>query len=273
MTVHERTVLIDGGLASFSGGARIVRVPAGIAAVATGTWTEGTSSLPQVHFSLFSPVDNSLLLLIPLAIAYFIGVAGARREREATGQARVEPFHNALSAGFLLLLVAYFAALPGLVVWGAGVAMGIGALMFAYRVYPADRRPEEWQPPARKVEEHPGAEEAPGDWAPVGEGAPPSGELAPAMVDPMPLAEMPRAPAGPDSVPTIEPPTREGRPKIVVSSAPRPQVPPPEEPPAVAPDTAPKKIRCPGCKMMFEAAGTRPIHVRCPHCGRRGVLR
>jgi hypothetical protein len=273
MRIHERTVIIDGGMASFSGGAHVMRVPAGVAAVATGSWIEGeTSDLPRVHFSLFSPVDNSLLLLVPLAIAYFIGVGGARREREATGQARVEPFHKALSAGFLLLLVAYFAAVPGLVMWGAGVLLGIGALLFAYRIYPAERRPDDWKPPQPK----PAAEEAPGsDWAPVADERIPLDEAPPAMVDPMPLSEMSRTPSGPDMVPAIAPPTREGRPKIVVSSQPRPAAaaPPPPDEPAREAAPPPKKVRCPGCKMMFEAGGKRPINVTCPHCGRRGVLR
>ena len=273
MVVHERTVFVDGGLASFGGGAHVIRVPAGIAGVATGTWQEGgTSNLPTVHFSLFSPVDNSLLLLIPLAIGYFIGVAGARREREATGQARVEPFHKALSAGFLLLLVAYFAALPGLLVWAGGVLLGLGALLFAYRIYPADRRPQEWQPPSLR---EPDEVEAPqSEWATVvDEGAPPR-DAPPAMVDPMPFSDLPRAPSGPETVPRIAPPTREGRPKIVVSSQPRPAAgAPPAEAPGPAPAATAKKVRCPGCKMMFEAEGPRPLHVTCPHCGRRGVLR
>lgn len=277
MTIRERTVIIEGGLASFSGisgNTHVMRVPAGVMVVATGSWTETGESLPRIHFALFSPLDNSLVLLLPLGIALFIGVGGARRERDATGQPRVQRFHAALSAGFLLLIAAYFAAAPGLIVWVAGVGFGAASLMMAYRVYPADKRPEDWRPPQPVAEEDEDAEEAPSrDWAPVVD----EKSDGPAMVDPIAAAEEGRTPLGPEPTPVKETPSHDRAPRIFVSSQPKPEASvapaPVDAAPAAPAAPPPTKIRCPGCKMMFEATGPRPLHVVCPHCGRRGVLR
>jgi hypothetical protein len=206
-----------------------------------------------------------------MGVALFIGVGGARRERDATGQPRVEAFHRALGAGFLLLVAAYFAAAPGLLLWAAGIGFGVGGLMMAYRVYPADRRPDDLKPPAQAP-----AEAGEAGWVPVQDGPEPDGSpRASATVDsgaPIPLAQ---APLGPPAEAPAPPAARERSPRILVSSQPRAEAAAPKLEPAAAPEPAPaaRKVRCPGCKMMFEAAATRPLHVTCPHCGRRGVLR
>jgi len=301
--IHERTLIIDGGLATFtssSGHARVLRVPAGVLVVATRDYTSASSPgsfAPDVHFARFSAVDSSLVLLAPLALAYFIGVAGARRERQATRQPRVEPFHQALNAGFLLLLASYFAAVPGILFWIAGVVFGVGALMLAYRVYPADRRPEDWQEPTPQA-----ARPKTDDWAPV-DGSPEEPSARPAaMVDVGAMLDKAHGPLDPGGTPQPAPSAppsgmedaRQLLPKAVTpldlpdDDTPRPDgrvVPARPSPPgrvalqqAQAPAAAPAgsaatRVRCPGCKHYFEARGARPLSVTCPHCGRRGVLR
>jgi len=302
--IHERTVLIAGGLATFtaySGNARVVRVPGGTIAVVTHDYTQGSASgagTPDLRYERFSGLSSSFLLLAPLAIAYFIGVAGARRERDATRQPMVEPFHRALSAGFLLLLAAYFAAVPGVVVWIACVGFAVGALFMAYRVYPADRRPDELEVGLPRA-----ARAAADEWSPV-EGVEEEAPANPAaMAQAVALLDKAHGPLDPKSSrePSLQPvpatlaTARQMLPKAVSpldlpdGDTPRPDgrlvparsgPPPPPTAKPVAPARAPAapavpttRVRCPGCKHYFEAQGARPLSVTCPHCGRRGVLR
>jgi hypothetical protein len=299
--IHERTSIIAGGVATFSadsGDAHIVRVPGGTMAVVTRDYTAldpRGAGTPDLRFERFSALNSSFTLLAPLAIAYFIGLVGARRERDATHQATVEPFHKALSAFFLLLLAAYFAAAPGLLLWGGGIAFAVGALFLSYRVYPAERRPDEVEPG------RPRAVVAPADeWSQV-EGASEAPAAAPAALDQVvalldkahgPLdprsATAPASQEGPSSLAAF----REMLPKAVSplslpeDDIPRPDgraAPPrsgPEGPPTAksapappTPEAPTTRVRCPGCKHHFEAEGHRPLSITCPHCGRRGVLR
>ena len=270
--VHEETVIVDAGIATIqagSGNSHGLRLPGASVVAASGSWsnTSGDVGLPTAHFSRFSAVESAVLLLLPMGVALFLGLGGARRESEATGQRRVERFHRALSALFILLIAAYIAALPGVVVWAGGIGLGVGGLLLAYRVYPADIRPEDVRPPAPKAAE-PEPEESADDWPKIMVSAPPGERATGPMVEVLPAALLPQAPVAPEPVP---PPAER---------APRTPRPPPEPKPSApapaeqAPSAAPmKRIRCPGCKTMFEVAATRPLNVPCPHCGRRGVLR
>ncbi len=290
--INDRTVIINGGLATMtptSGNARTLRVPGGIVLVssysyAASAWND--TAQPDVRFIRFSVLDSSLLLLAPLAIAYFLGVGGARREQEATRQARVVPFHRALSALFLLLLIVYFGGIMGPVIWGGGIALGVGGLMAAFRFYPADRRPEPL-PGASVSAPAPEAAAEGGTgagWEPVAvheESAAASGIAAAAALlsrahTPLEIPDasrtLPRA-LSPLDLPDGDTPRPEGR------EAAKPSVRAPlnlaaaKGPEADPGAPAPLRIRCPGCKHYFEAQGSRPLSVTCPHCGRRGVLR
>ncbi len=298
--IHERTMIIAGGLATFSAfssNSHVVRVPGGTIAVVTRDYTAGDASgagTPDLRFERFSALNSSFTLLAPIAIAYFVGLVGARRERDATRQATIEPFHKALSAFFLLLIAAYFAAEPGIAIWGGGIAFAVGALFLSYRMYPADRRPDDLET------SRPRAVTAPADeWSQV-EGGEEESPAAPAAVlqavallnkahgplDPKSATEpasqtgavslaaardlLPKA-VSPLSLPEDDIPRPDGR-----TAPPRegPQAPPAPKPVAPPGPAAPKtRVRCPGCKHYFEAEGTRPLSITCPHCGRRGVLR
>lgn len=308
--IHERTVIINGGLATMipeSGQGRTLRVPGGLVLVSLHSY--GASALsdtvgPDVGFVRFSVLDSSLLLLAPLVIAYFLGVAGARREQEATRQSRVVPFHRALSALFLLLLVAYLAGIMGPVIWGGGIALGLGGLLLAYRFYPADRRPETDARVAPAASARSAAGSAGSDAAFQSSSAAAQGEGAAGFAavaarlsrahtpleTPDARAKLPEIPwpglaaareMTPEAVSPLELPDRdtprpEGReaPPVGGSPAGRGAPPPVARKAPQAPDApAAIRVRCPGCKHYFQAQGKRPLSVACPHCGRHGVLR
>jgi len=308
--IHERTVVINGGLATLtpsSGSARMLRVPGGVVVVSTHDYPAAAandSTSPDVRFVRFSVLDSSLVLLAPLSIAYLLGVAGARREQEATRQARVVPFHRALSALFLLLLIVYFGGILGPIVWGGGVALGVAGLLLAYRFYPAERAPgadlgAPLATPGRPTPEAPGAG---AEWESVrapDENAAAAGIAAAAAMlsrahtplgSPEARAKLPEPPSAglaaaremmPKAVTPLELPDEDtprpgGREAAPLGGASSPQASPSPAPsPGPSAPAAPAsiRVRCPGCKHYFEAQGTRPLSVTCPHCGRHGVLR
>jgi len=73
-----------------------------------------------------------------MAIAYLLGVRGPRVEQEAARQRRIVPFHAAMAAGFWLLMVAYFAGVPGIAIWVAGAGFGALGMWSAYQFYPSN---------------------------------------------------------------------------------------------------------------------------------------
>lgn len=316
--VRERTVVVAAGVSSFgplSGEARAPRVPAGSVVVHVEEYAWGdrgaAQAAPDVRFERFSVLDSTLLLLVPLSIAYLLGVRRTRREQEASGSGRVGPFHDLLGAGFLLLVVAYFAGVPGLALWVGGVGFGVAGLWAAYRLYPEGTAQA---PPTRS--RRAAAADAdggrlddmlamlPGAHAPVGGRAgafqppPAAGSDSGWGLPQAPAAEVPDpagsnggplrapeeaawAPVPQDEWPPADPPAAGRQPgSPPVPPAGRVQAGPAVRPagtrtaPAAAPPApSPTRVRCPACRHLFAATGPRPLSVECPHCGRAGVLR
>lgn len=280
--VRERTLIIAGGVSSFTASslnARTIRAPAGSVVVNVRAFTGNLSAPPppDVHFSLLSPIDSTLVLLAPLAIAYLAGVRGARRVNEVSGLARIVPFHNALGSAFLLLLASYFAGIPGLVIWIGGATLGGGGMVAAMRWYSPESAAahaaagQPTAPPPLDEEDFPGDPEL--DDATV----------APLLLKVQALQAPPPAPVAPPAPPATAP-SAPWSPKSAAPSASF-SAPPPPAPAAApaapalplsqsAPPKSPKtKVRCPGCKNFFSAEGPRPLHITCPHCAKKGVLR
>lgn len=310
--VRERTVVVAAGLSSFgplSGQARAPRVPAGavVVHVEEYRWADraAAQAAPDVRFERFSVLDSTLLLLVPLAVAYTLGVRRTRREQEASDRGRVGPFHDLLGAGFLLLAVSYFAGVPGVALWPAGIGFGVAGLWVAYRLYPVGEGASRLA--GRRKSEQPGPDAQldhmmsmlPEAHAPVGDAAerfaPPPAAASKSgwgvARDPAEGAPH-RAAEGPNGGPHRPVEDARGWPPVPADDwepvAARPpgagpappesrreaQVPPPPPKRPAAPPAAPEvRVRCPGCRHLFAASGTRPLSVRCPHCGRTGVLR
>lgn len=301
--VRERTLIISAGGSTFTSSmaeARVLRVPGGSVVAAVLDYspsTRGAVQNPAVHYGRFSFVDSTLILLAPLAIAYFVGVRAPRLEQEASRQRRVVPFHRMLSNAYLLLVVSYFAGAPAPALWGAGLAFGALGLYLSFRFYPEEPAPDRLlsaddlrRPPASpKFDE----EDASGE-LPAGSMARPQTalEFLPEAVGPLErpddAARMPALPnpalaqardllpsaVTPLDLPEEATPRPEGRAKSVAPAPPAPRAAPAPGPAPKAPAAPPKtQVRCPGCKHHFEAEGRRPLSITCPHCGRHGVLR
>jgi len=279
--VRERTIVVAAGFSSFgasSGEARTPRVPGGSVVVHTETYVAPlppAAAAPDVRFERFSAAGSTLLLLVPLVVAYYLGVRRPRIEQESSGRPRSAPFHHLLAAGFLLLAVAYFAGTPGLAMWVAGVGFGVVGLWATYRIYPLEapadgdrgaapgREPGLGAPEAGESARNPGVEAV---MAMMGEAHRPVGE---------PSAEDEWAPA--EAGEEESAPEPQARPAVGEPWTPRPAAKAtPRAPPAALATgsvAAVSLVRCPTCRHQFEAAGRRPLAVACPHCGKRGVLR
>jgi hypothetical protein len=267
-TVRERTLTISGAGSTFTPiftHARVLRVPGGSLVVDVQNYGSGSSetgSEAALHFARFNPSDSSFVLLVPLAIAYFLGIRAPRREQEASGHRRIAPLHNALSAAFLLLIAAYFAGVYGLGIWAGGIALGVAGMLLSYKLYPAGQVPAQWAPvelpPDEPALDSLAAGTDPALWTSAQ--APSNEPTAPRLESSRPLERPQEAWRAPPPVPASP---ASARPAAPQGPAPR----------AAAPAAATTTIRCPACKHQFEAQGQRPISITCPHCGRRGVLR
>ncbi len=312
--VRERTIIVAAGVSSFGGlsfETRTPRVPGGSLVVHeesySGAELNSAVGTPDVRFERFSVLNSTPVLLVPLLLAYLLGVRQPRLEQEASRRPRFVPFHKLLSAGFLLLVVLYFAGIPGVALWIGGVSFAAGGLWSAYRIYPSEgshadgpaRRTPDGGRSARSLpDSSPGGATADaalallgdahrpvgrpasrGEWMSVPEGKEnqaDQGAAIPASPEGAPASGATQRSAGSHPLrdkETPAPPVRSRQP-AVRQSHPKAEAPATQQEGDLSETGMSRSlVRCPRCKHQFEAVGLRPIQVSCPHCGRSGLLR